>query len=125
MLIDWGNRENGWRVWEHGFDDPPDYTFHPDLPPTRVTFHRDGTRGWLETDMAEMTEVDALKVRLADKQAALEEAIQQQAQMLFHIRAIKDGALSIGRIVMNENGYQIVDLPTAQAEQVASEADRT
>lgn len=124
MRIDWGNKEQGWRVWPNGFDDPTDFTYQPDLPARRVTFHRDETRGWLEVDMAEMTEIDSLKVALADKQMLLDDAMRVQGQMFGLLRAFKDGTITIDRVNLTPTGYEIVPAVEAQAEQIASEADR-
>lgn len=124
MRIDWGGAEKGWRVWPGGFDEPQNYAFQLDIPAQRVTFHRDETRGWLEVDMAEMTEIDALKVRLADKQTALEDALGVQNQAFALIRGLVEGSIDRSRVTLHENGWTVQPAVEAQAEQIAQEADR-
>ncbi len=109
-------------MWEHGFDDPPDYTFHPDLPSMRVRFCRDETRGWLE--VAEVDELEAVKVRLADKQIALEDALAVQGQAFALIRGLVDGTVDRARVTLRDNGWTVEPAVVSEANAVAKEADR-
>ncbi len=110
-------------MWPNGFDDPPEYTYQPDPPPQLVSFHRDGSRGWLEVvDMAEMTELDALKIKLADKQMIIDNASQFEQQTMAVLKGLKDGTLALERVVLTETGYQVIAAVEAEAEQVAREA---
>ncbi len=89
-----------------------------------VRFKHTPERGWLEVDeLAEMTEIDALKVRLAEKQMALDNAVQFEALAMSALRALKDGTLPLSRIVVSDNGFSIVPAVEEQAAAIAQQAD--
>lgn len=73
--------------------------------------------------MAEMTELDALKVALADKQMSLDAAVRFEQTTLAVLRGLKDGTLSLERIVMTDTGYQLLSVAEVQAGDVARQAE--
>ncbi len=125
MRIDWGNGNGGgWRVWPNGFDDPNDHEQVTTIPPQFVSFHREGSRGWLEVvDMAEMNQEQSLLAKLGEKQLALDNAISNEAQMMSLLRAIKAGTFDLNRLQFTQTGFTVLEAVELEAEAVAREAD--
>lgn len=107
-------------MWPTDFDG--DFTYQPDLPPIRVTFRRDGSRGWLE--VADVDELEQVKVRLADKQIALEDALAVQGQAFALIRGLVDGTVDRSRVTLRDNGWTVEPAVVGEASAIAEEADR-
>lgn len=100
-----------------------DYTVYPELAPRLVRFCRDAERGWLEeVDMAEMTELEQVKVLLADKQIAIEHATHFEQATLALLRGLIDGSIPLERLTVTGNTWSIESAAVQQAQDVAREA---
>lgn len=73
--------------------------------------------------MAEMTEIDALKVKLADKQLVIDNASVFEATTMQMIAALKDGSLTLDRVEIGDHGYRIIPAVEAEAMQTARDAE--
>lgn len=72
--------------------------------------------------MAEMTELDALKVRYADKQTALENSQQVEAQAFALIRGLVDGTVDRSRVTVSDTGWTVTPVVQAEATAIANNA---